>query len=403
MVAPTAPAWSPIRRVAFRFAFLFTILFVLPLPMDTPPAVGWLSELASKPFDPGVNLLGRLFDQPVPIEPTDMGDTLYRFLLSLQMVLLAAIGTIVWSVVDRRRENYERIAEVPTIVVRYFLVATMLYYGVAKLIGAQFPFPNAGMLEAKVSETSPMGLMWAFMGYSAPYSFFGGLAEVLGALLLLSRRTTTLGALVIMAVMTNVVMLNLCYDITVKLFSFQLWLASVALLAPHARRLIAAALGFATSAAPSRPRWSARGVRVRRAGKVLLLLVFAYQCWLHVTWWDKWVDEHSPEIAGIWMVEQQPEAPSAERWLRIAIWEFGIAVRFGDDTRKRYGVDFEANTNELLVYVDRTGKPERWRYHLIAPDRLELDALREGRPMHLTLRREPAGKLATHETHWVLR
>ena len=42
------------------------------------------------------------------------------------------------------------------------------------------------------------------------------------------------------AVMTNVVILNFCYDVPVKLYSSELLLMAVLLFAPHARRVIAA-------------------------------------------------------------------------------------------------------------------------------------------------------------------
>ena len=41
--------------------------------------------------------------------------------------------------------------------------------------------------------------------------------EVLGALLLLFRRTTALGAAVLAVVLVNVVMMNFCYDVPVKI------------------------------------------------------------------------------------------------------------------------------------------------------------------------------------------
>ena len=82
-----------------------------------------------------------------------------------------------------------------------------------------------------------MGLLWTFMGASRAYTIFGGLGELTGGLLLLWRRTTTLGALVVIAVMTNVVMLNFSYDVPVKQYSVHLVLMALYLLLPEARRL----------------------------------------------------------------------------------------------------------------------------------------------------------------------
>ena len=76
------------------------------------------------------------------------------------------------------------------------------------------------------------------MGYSPAYNVFAGGAEALGGLLLLFRRTTTLGAVVAIGVLTNIVMLNFCYDVPVKLFSIHLTLMATALAGLDGRRLL---------------------------------------------------------------------------------------------------------------------------------------------------------------------
>jgi hypothetical protein len=82
-----------------------------------------------------------------------------------------------------------------------------------------------------------MKLLWTFMGASIPYVIFTGAAEMLGGLLLAARRTTLLGALVCIGVLSNVVMLNFSYDVPVKLYSSHLLLMAVFLAAPDLRRL----------------------------------------------------------------------------------------------------------------------------------------------------------------------
>jgi hypothetical protein len=107
-----------------------------------------------------------------------------------------------------------------------------------KLIPLQFGEPGVWRLIEPYGESSPMGLLWTFMGHSPAYVMFTGFAETLGGVLLLARRTATLGALVVVGVMANVVMLNFCYDVPVKLFSSHLLITALVLLAPDARRLV---------------------------------------------------------------------------------------------------------------------------------------------------------------------
>jgi hypothetical protein len=82
-----------------------------------------------------------------------------------------------------------------------------------------------------------MGALWSFMSASRPYAIFADAVEVTAGALLLFRRTTTLGAMVAAAAMTNVVALNYCYDVPVKLYSTNILLMAVFLLAPEFCRL----------------------------------------------------------------------------------------------------------------------------------------------------------------------
>src|SRR5262245_23311944 len=82
-----------------------------------------------------------------------------------------------------------------------------------------------------------MGLLWTFMGSSGPYVIFSGAGETTGSLLILFRRTTTLGALVLGAVLTNIAALNFCYDVPVKINSSHFLAMCIFLAAPDVRRL----------------------------------------------------------------------------------------------------------------------------------------------------------------------
>jgi hypothetical protein len=77
-----------------------------------------------------------------------------------------------------------------------------------------------------------------FIGYSFPYQMFSGVLETTAGLLLLNRRTVTLGLFVSTGVFINVFMMNMAYDIPVKLFSGHLLLISAFLLIYESRRLI---------------------------------------------------------------------------------------------------------------------------------------------------------------------
>src|SRR5262249_42923784 len=121
---------------------------------------------------------------------------------------------------------------------RYYVALVALSYGIIKLFALQMPFPNLSQLATPLGDFLPMRLSWMFIGYSQPYQFFSGAMEVLAALLLLYRKTATLGVLMACAVFTNVMVLNLSYDIPVKIYSAEIVFFCLFLLANEIKRIV---------------------------------------------------------------------------------------------------------------------------------------------------------------------
>lgn len=124
-----------------------------------------------------------------------------------------------------------------------------------------------------------MGLLWTFIGASHPYQFCAGAMETLGAALLLFRRTTTFGALMLAAVLANVVMLNFCYDVPVKIASAHFLVICVWLALPDLGRLVnVLVLHRPTQPACDRPTVTRPWLRGRRPivkGAVILVILVA--------------------------------------------------------------------------------------------------------------------------------
>lgn len=137
-----------------------------------------------------------------------------------------------WTVLDRRRHTYVTLYAWLRLIVRFTLAITLINYGFAKVFPLQFSPPGLAQLVQTYGDSSPMGLLWTFMGASDAYRIFAGAVEVIGGLLLLFRRTTTIGALFSATVLLNVTLLNFCFDVPVKLYSSHLFLMCIFLLAP---------------------------------------------------------------------------------------------------------------------------------------------------------------------------
>lgn len=102
--------------------------------------------------------------------------------------------------------NLRRIAEWALV---FVVTLSMLAYG----LGKYWQFGQLHDTNQTVSELSGMQLMWAFYGYSKTFPILVGIAEVLGALLLLVPRTRILGALLLSILLINIIIQDIIYGV----------------------------------------------------------------------------------------------------------------------------------------------------------------------------------------------
>lgn len=221
--------WSVFRKISFRFIFILFLFFILPFPFNVPLnllKVFWLDNIFSTLWTSAVEFVGSniLGLEDFSGAQTGSGDKTFNWVQYGFFISVSAIGTIVWSVLDKHRRNYYRPWRWFVLLTVYYLVFYMLLYGFIKVFWLQMPELRIDRLLKTYGQSSPMGLLWTFMGASKTYSVYAGLSEVIAGTLLIFRRTRTLGGLVTFGVMFNVFMLNVAYDVPVKLFSAQLML-----------------------------------------------------------------------------------------------------------------------------------------------------------------------------------
>lgn len=358
-------AWHRATRILFRFFCLYAFLYVFPFPLDDTlgisiPVAGVWDRIV-----PWVGQHVLHLPYEITIRPNGSGDTTYSYVLVLVMLVLSLAGCLSWSLADRRRAHYRGLARWLVVGSRYYLAFVMLGYGVIKIFKAQFPFPGLERLLQPYGDSSPMGLLWTFMGYSPAYNVFAGAAEALGGLLLLFRRTTTLGAVVATGVLTNIVMLNFCYDVPVKLFSVHLILMAIALAALDGRRLLHAfVLNRPAPAADLSPHFANR--RWHLASLAVKSLIVGFVLFQSVSgaisgekqWGDR---RPKPPLYGIYTVETftrdgeavPPLVTDARRWRRFVVDREGFAsIQLMDGTFERvaFKVDTAAKKATFSTY-----------------------------------------------------
>jgi hypothetical protein len=414
-----APVWGPVRKILFRFAFSYLVLYLLKtflslLALASPGEA--VARTYQKAWAAAVPWVARqLFHAEAPVRITGSGDTVFGFVQVFCYLVLAAAAALVWTLLDRNRPNYARLYEGLKVYVRFGLAVNMITYGGLKIIPSQFPPPSLDRLMQPFGDASPMGLLWTFMGASAPYTIFAGLTEWLGGVLLIFRRTALLGALLCIGALTNVVMLNYCYDVPVKLLSSHLLAMAIFLAAPELRRLANLfVLNRPVAPAPDpqllRRRWlrrSALAFQVLFAAGFSIHMIHSAQGLLAT-----YESDRSP-LRGAWNVDQlQVDAPAGPpagaeslQWKRLIFdYSEALAIQLTSDSRRRYGLKLDAAKKTLaLTKRDDPAWKAALAYRQPAPDRLLVEGTFDGRKVRASLHRieEPKFLLITRGFHWI--
>lgn len=440
--ATDAAAWSLAKRFGFRLATVYFVLYVFPFPLGYVPWAGeyvergvvWLWKAAA-PWV-AAHVLG--LEGEMYLGMTGSGDTTFDYVRLLMMAVLAVAGAAVWSLADRRRSHYAYAARWLETGCRYYLGSVMLTYGILKVIPSQFTTPGLVRLLTAYGDSSPMGLLWTFMGASPAYTVFAGLGETVGGLLLFFKRTRLLGALIAIGVMSNVAMLNYAYDVPVKLFSTHLLLLAVGLAALDARRL--AAFFVKNEVAPPAlhpPLFRTR--RLNLGARVLGLGLVGTVAWTMGS--QGWTGYHSwgagrprPELWGIHDVESfvadgellPPLLTDEVRWRTLVVdralptefdgemWPGYISIRPMEGRFRGAAIelDEEARTISRLPEEQKSVAAAReagvevtdvLRWDRPAPDRLVLRGTWDGREIevHLEQRDLAEMELTGRGYHWI--
>ena len=413
----TREPWPPAKRIAFRFFFVLLVLSGLKMLAIFSP-LGVLGRPYWFVWKTILYKLSPLVFRVTPVGTLQGSDSLTAWLLQLWTLTFAVVAALAWTSRSNATEH-GRLFDVQRTFVRYATSCAILGYGLAKVFLVQFWRPTPTDLIQTFAGSSPFALMWRFTGYSSPYQFFGGVLEVLGALLLLWRRTTTLGAIIIVGVMTNVVMLNFCYQIPVKNFSMELLLLASWLLAPQGRRLWAALLSRdVPPPSPLRPfPLSRRLERARLVGKGLWLVGIVG---VSVSFGGlrAWRRHHAPAakpaLWGAYDVESftvagVPSSPSAAHsWRQVAFgasWSPAMAIVTGDGEYHLFDMQHDAAHGTVALsdpYIEDDPKPQHLSVKIVDAAHLEVGGTLDGQRVQARLvQRDLSHATLDRAFHWV--
>src|SRR4051812_24458303 len=420
---PNIPRWNMGLRIAFRFSMVYLGLYCLVTQITTSlftftaANAGYFPDPATLwPLRPVISWVGaHIFHVNASLTVfwganSGSSDCMFGWVMTFCVLVIATAATVVWSLLDRHRENYAGLHKWFRLFVRFALAGEMIIYGISKVIPVQMPYPSLTRLLQPFGTLSPMGALWGFMGSAPAYETFTGFAELAGGLLLIVPRTTTFGALFSLAAMIQVFMLNMTYDVPAKRFAFHTMLLACFLLAPEVPRLVR--MVFSTQAPLFR---AVRANRIAFAAQIIFgLWIIGVSC--HYAWgaWNtRGGGRPLPPLYGIWEVKQmsideQPRPPlltDSTRWRR-AIFDYPNRMAFQrtDDSFTPYGasVNLPERTLALTKNDDKNWRAS-FTFQRPAGDQLILDGRMDNHQVHMELQLIDRNSflLVSRGFHWI--
>ena len=390
------PRWSPAVRIAFRFLFSYFTLYLVP---TLAVRNDFLRERYIDFWDAVVVWADEaVVHLPYELAFDERGISSYPYgwVQFLCTVALVCAATVVWSVLDRGRLQYARLYPWLRLALRYLLAVTMIRYGALKVIPSQMIAPPPlGVLQQRIGDIFPNHLLWWTVGASPPFETATGLAELLGGVLLLLPRTTLLGALISTANLLLVFLLNMCYDVPVKLPSLHLLVMAILLVAPDLRRLADVFL-FNRRAEPSRVPPLFQRKWLGRIPHILLFLagLSSIKSGLELSA-ERYERFHPPRppLYGLWSVEgfardgkDVPLYTEPDRWRMVLFLKPGsLQVEQMAGSRKSYELGLDMERKRMTL------GPSQGTFSFRQPEKdvLVLEGQLEGHRTRAKLRKVP--------------
>jgi len=222
------------KIIGFSFTFIFVIgsIIALPFPFYILPDIGkYTSSFFESINELWINLVQVDDDAFLLVISDSTG--LYLHLMSLCVV--RGVGAFIWIFLSKTQSL--RIKNWFHISVAYYLALILFKYGFDKVFKHQFYLSEPNTLYTPMGKLTTDILFWSSISSSYQYSIFSGLIEILPAISLLFKKTRLLGALIAMAVLANVMMINFGFNISVKVYFLFLLLLSIIFIAPNAKQL----------------------------------------------------------------------------------------------------------------------------------------------------------------------
>lgn len=203
--------WKSYQKILFRIAFIFFILMTIP---ENP---SWYTQWFQ--FDWTSLHYRDLYDiaryQPSFIRGTGF----YGYAEWLVLLAVSAGGGLVWTLLDKKRREYNVLYYWLTVIVRYRAAIGIIGFAFTKVLPVQMPYPSTGILNTNFGDLTAQKIYWLSISIVPWYQVFAGVVELTAGVLLFFRKTAVLGAIILFGALGDIVYVNFAYDGGVHVYS----------------------------------------------------------------------------------------------------------------------------------------------------------------------------------------
>lgn len=207
--------WTEVEKLAFRIAFIFFVIMSIPWNWKWYTdlfAIDWtglhyrdLYDIAR--FQPSFSVLSRWFPD------------LYGYSDWIVLLFLTIAGAAVWSVVDGKTKNYNKLYYWLLVIARYRAGIGIIGFAFTKVLPVQMPYPSEGLLNTDFGDLTQQKIYWLSIGIVPWYQVFTGVVELLAGTMLFFRKTTFYGAALLVGALGSITFVNFAYEGGVHIYA----------------------------------------------------------------------------------------------------------------------------------------------------------------------------------------
>jgi hypothetical protein len=201
--------WKKSERIIFRVLFIYFLIQAIPLDWKY---FRQLSNIKwSQVHYADLFYISRYTPQFFSSKQND-GWGLNTLMDWAVILMVSLIGAVTWSYFDKRRKEYNDLYYLLRVILRYRLAIAVIADALIKVFPLQLPYPSLSLENTNYGDLTDWKIAHLAYGIAPSFEIFLGAVELFAAILLLNKKSASIGAVIITGFVGNVFLSNLGYN-----------------------------------------------------------------------------------------------------------------------------------------------------------------------------------------------